>query len=102
MKILGVKIDNLYKTEIIKKVGLITWSASGKNLSELADKMRHQQGVEQVIAWGNELRICGTDAQSLQEAVDQNANFKWQQVGTSLEEVFIHLVNERAAEQGAS
>lgn len=89
-------------SDIIKKVGLITWSASGKNLPELAEKMRHQQGVEQVIAWGNELRICGTDAQLLQQAVDQNANFKWQQVGTSLEEVFIHLVNARATEKAIS
>jgi len=89
-------------SEIIKKVRLITWSASGKNLPELAEKMRHQQGVEQVISWGNELRVCGTDAQLLQQAVDEHADFKWQQVGTSLEEVFIHLVNERSTEKEIS
>ncbi|VVC75232.1 putative ABC transporter ATP-binding protein YbhF [Aquicella siphonis] len=85
--------------DIIKHVGLITWSASGKNLTTLADTMREQKGVEQVIAWGNELRICGTDAGLMQQAVDSQPGFTWQHVGTSLEEVFIHLVNERAAQK---
>lgn len=84
--------------DIIKKEQLTTLSARGKDLAELADKMRKQTGVEQVVAWGNELRICGTDPALLQKAAAQFPNFTWTPVETSLEEVFIHLVDERAAE----
>jgi ABC-2 type transport system ATP-binding protein len=84
-------------TDIIKQVNITTFAATGKNLAELADEMRRQQGVEQVIAWGNELRVCGGNAALLQQAVDTHPDFSWKQVGTSLEEVFVHLVNERAA-----
>lgn len=85
--------------DIIQRVGLTTWSATGKNLNALAVKMREQKGVEQVIAWGNELRICGMDPVVMQQVVDGQADYHWQKVGTSLEEVFIHLVNERAAQK---
>lgn len=82
--------------EITDQVGLITWSASGKSLAQLADDMRRQQGVEQVIAWGNELRICGVDSNLLQQAINQYPQYTWERSSTSLEEVFIHLVNQRS------
>jgi ABC-2 type transport system ATP-binding protein len=85
-------------SDIITKVGLITWSASGKNLAELAAKIQHEKGVEQVIAWGNELRVCGSNAELLQQAVNHYPNFAWHKINSSLEEVFIHLVNEREVE----
>lgn len=79
--------------EVIKKAGLITWSASGKGLADLAEQLRKQPGVLQVIAWGNDLRICGTDEKLLQQAISRFPNFTWKRVDTSLEEVFIHLVD---------
>lgn len=81
--------------DIIQQVGLITWSASGKGLIPLAKKIAHEPGVEQVVAWGNELRICGTNEQLIQQAVSRHPNFTWRKVESSLEEVFIHLVRER-------
>lgn len=87
---------------VIKKANLITWSASGKGLAGLAQELLKQPGVEQVIAWGNELRICGTDEDMLKKAIALFPGFDWKQVATSLEEVFIHLVGEeRAAEEKA-
>lgn len=86
--------------EIIQKVSLVTFAARGKNLAELANEMRNQRGVEQVIAWGNELRVCGKNENLLQQAIKTHSDYSWHQVGTSLEEVFIHLVNERSAENG--
>lgn len=85
--------------DIIKRVGLTTWSAEGKNLAELANDMRNQAGIDQVIPFGNELRICGSDADLLRQIVNDHPGFSWKQVGTSLEEVFIHLVNERPPEK---
>lgn len=80
--------------DIIKKVNLITWEASGEGLGKLAEDVGQYSGVEQVVAWGNELRICGTDVQLLEEAIGHFPNFSWRQVPASLEEVFIHLVQE--------
>lgn len=85
--------------EIINKVGLTTWSARGQKLAELAYQMRNQNGVEQVIAWGNELRVCGTNEKLMQQAVNKYSDHMWQLAATSLEEVFIHLVNERSADK---
>lgn len=90
-------------TEIIHQVGLTTWSAKGNDLIGLGKKMQGMPGVEQVVAWGNELRICGVNAHLLQQAIAQFPQYQWQQVGSSLEEVFIHMVDERsatAAEEG--
>ena len=88
-------------SDIIQRVGLITWSATGKDLPRLSAAIQDMPGVEQVIAWGNELRVCGTDAALLQKAVAKFPDYTWHKVGTSLEEVFIHLVSERALEDGA-
>ena len=65
---------------------------------KLGEQIEKEPGVEQVIAWGNELRVCGSDANQLKAAISHYPNYDWQLVGTSLEEVFIHLVDERAVE----
>lgn len=82
--------------EIIKQSGLIAWRASGNKLPELADSVRGAKGVDQVVIWGNELRICGTNEGMLRHVVDEHNNYHWQKTETSLEEVFIHLVSENA------
>lgn len=87
---------------IIKNVGLTTWAATGKDLHALNAAIRRDPGVDQVIAWGNELRVCGADAALLQKTIDQYSQYKWHKVGTSLEEVFIHLVSERAMENNTA
>lgn len=85
--------------EVINQAGLITWAAAGDNLVELRKNVENLPGVDQVIPWGNELRICGTDVNALQSVVTAFPQYRWQQVSTSLEEVFIHLVNERATKE---
>lgn len=82
--------------EIIKHSGLIAWRASGKNLPELADSVRGAKGVDQVVIWGNELRICGTNESLLRHVVETHDHHQWHKTETSLEEVFIHLVSENA------
>lgn len=85
-------------SEIIQKVNLITFAATGKGLATLRLEIENKPGVEQVVAWGNELRVCGRDAKLLQQAIDQFPDYTWKRVQTSLEEVFIHLVAIEAAE----
>lgn len=86
--------------EIIQQSGLYAWraSANGQPLVSLADQVRGQPGVLQVVIWGNELRICGTDQSLLKEVVDQHPDYLWHQAETSLEEVFIHLVGDHSEE----
>lgn len=82
--------------EIIKQSGLVAWRANGKKLPELADSVRGAKGVDQVVIWGNELRICGTDESMLRRVVSEHDNYQWHKTETSLEEVFIYLVSENA------
>lgn len=84
--------------DITKKVGLTSWSVTGKNLADLAEILRGESGIEQVIAWGNELRVCGEDAALLQKIVNKYPEYHWKKVTTSLEEVFVDLVNQRSKE----
>lgn len=79
--------------EIIKQSNLVTWRASGSKLTVLADAVRDQDGVEQVVIWGNELRICGQSETRLQKVMSAHKSYNWQRTETSLEEVFIHLVD---------
>lgn len=83
--------------DIIHQSQLITWAATGERLANLREALEKQPGVEQVVAWGNELRMCGTNEQSLEQAMARFPEYHWKKVTTSLEEVFIHLVNERSA-----
>ncbi|KTC65816.1 ABC transporter ATP-binding protein (plasmid) [Legionella adelaidensis] len=84
--------------DIIRKVDLTTWSAEGANVLKLAIEIEKEPEVEQVVPWGNALRISGTNGEYLDKLVKQYAQFKWEKVDTSLEEVFIHLVNERVSD----
>lgn len=87
---------------IIKHAGLTTWAAQGEGLAQLADTLRQQPGVQQVIAWGNELRICGTDGKLLDSVTKKFNQYTWKLVPTSLEEVFVSLVAEEADEKEQS
>lgn len=85
--------------EIIKKVNLTTYAATGADLTGLACKIEYEPGIDQVIAWGNELRICGADPQLVEQAIKKFPTYHWQRVATTLEEVFIHLVNVRTEQE---
>ncbi len=85
--------------EIIKHEGLITYSAHGTDIKALAAQLEKSSGVNQVTVWGNELRISGTNANALSQIAAQFPDYKWKEVPTSLETVFIHLVAERTNEQ---
>ena len=86
-------------TEIIQASHLITWAASGHELAKLRLQLQHEPGIEQIVAWGNELRLCGTNPAVMQTVMNRFPQFSWKEVNTSLEEVFIHLVEERTTEK---
>ena len=87
--------------EIVASQSLVAWSVEGPGLAALAPRLRALPAVDQVAAFGSELHVTGTDAATLDVAL---APFKsepgrtWQRIEPGLEDVFIHLMQSRAAQ----
>ena len=60
----------------------------------LAEKIRGQPGVEQVVAFGATLHVSGRDAAQLKKSVGpwMTGEYRWQQIESGLEDVFISLM----------
>jgi ABC-2 type transport system ATP-binding protein len=80
--------------EVINHVNLTTWSVSGPNLIRLAEQLRGRPGVQQAVAFGNELHVSGDDAASLVQAIlpFRKSPYQWREVRSGLEDAFIHLM----------
>jgi ABC-2 type transport system ATP-binding protein len=81
-------------SEVIAHGRLTTWSVTGPELNELARRLRGIEGVQQAVAFGSRLHVSGTDAAALEKAITplRLEPYKWQQIGSGLEDVFIHLM----------
>ncbi len=82
--------------EVVKTAGLTTWEVTGENLPALAAKIRGQPGVEQVVAFGSTLHVSGRDAAKLRASINpwMTGAYRWEQVESSLEDVFISLMEK--------
>jgi ABC-2 type transport system ATP-binding protein len=80
--------------EVIDHVDLTTWSVSGPNLIRLAEQLRGRPGVQQAVAFGNELHVSGDDAAALEQAIApfRKEPYEWQEIRSGLEDAFIHLM----------
>jgi ABC-2 type transport system ATP-binding protein len=89
--------------EVVERAGLTTWSVSGRDLHQLAVKLRERPGVEQAVAFGNELHVSGPDAAALERAVEpmRTGEYQWRQVESGLEDVFIHLMESATKREEA-
>jgi len=81
-------------TDVVKAGGLTTWEVFGDNLSVLADQLRGQPGVEQVVAFGLSLHVSGRDAEKLHASAApfMVAPWRWTRIESGLEDVFISLM----------
>ncbi len=81
--------------EIVKNAGLSTWEVAGPDLWELAEQLRALPAVEQVVAFGNTLHVSGRRADQLEAnlAPWRTERYRWQRVESSLEDVFITLMD---------
>jgi ABC-2 type transport system ATP-binding protein len=63
---------------------------------ELAAKLRGAPGVRQAVAFGNTLHVSGDDEQALDRAIDpfRVEPFTWRRASSSLEDVFIHMMDQ--------
>jgi ABC-2 type transport system ATP-binding protein len=80
--------------EVVKAAGLTTWEVAGPDLPVLAEKIRGQPGVEQVVAFGTTIHVSGRDAAALRNTLESRmtAAYRCQPIESGLEDVFISLM----------
>jgi ABC-2 type transport system ATP-binding protein len=82
--------------EVIAQSRLITWSAAGPGLHELAQELRRLPGVSMVVPFGSTLHVSGTDERALQQALapyQARADLEWRRIEPGLEDVFIRMMD---------
>ncbi|MFZ5428580.1 MAG: ATP-binding cassette domain-containing protein [Thermodesulfobacteriota bacterium] len=82
--------------EVVAGRGLTTLEISGPGLYELARAIKELPGIEQVAHFGNTLHVSGPDAALMEKSLApfRNGPQRFREVDTSLEEVFISMMNE--------
>jgi len=83
--------------EVVSGAKLSTWEVAGPDLAKLANELRKLPGIEQVVAFGNTLHVSSHQGEALRAAIQpwMKPPYRWNQVESSLEHVFISLM-ERA------
>jgi len=85
--------------QMIENSDLTTFSVTADKdagLHELSERLKQQPGVDQVVAFGNTLHVSGRDKALLEQAVApfKASPYRWSVIETSLEEVFIDLMQQ--------
>ncbi len=81
--------------EVVLGANLTTYEISGPQLHRLADQLRGQPGVEQVVAFGNTLHVSGRNARPLHQslALARSDPYHCRAITSGLEDVFISLMD---------
>jgi ABC-2 type transport system ATP-binding protein len=82
--------------EVIAAANLVTWEITGPALHQVADALRGQPGIEQVVPFGNTLHVTGHDAAKLEAALAplrSRSTHKLDRIPSGLEDVFISLMD---------
>ncbi|ESQ92010.1 multidrug ABC transporter ATP-binding protein [Asticcacaulis sp. AC460] len=82
--------------DIIDQSGLYTFVAEGTGVRELMERLRGKPGADHVAYFGNALHVSGGDLNALKGLIarEQVAGVTWRQARPSLEDVFIHLMDQ--------
>ena len=85
--------------EVVAQVHLATWSVTGPNLLELAEKLRALPRVQQAVVFGTMLHVSSDNASALEHAIApfRKPDYDWPQISSGLEDVFIHLIDHAPA-----
>lgn len=81
---------------IIHVSKLISWQVRGPDVLSLAKKLKSLPGLSQIAAFGNVLRVSGTDAALIEHSIApfKTAEYQWQKITPSLEDVFVALISD--------
>jgi ABC-2 type transport system ATP-binding protein len=88
--------------EVVASQSLVAWEVEGPGLPALAARLRALPGVDQVAAFGASLHVAGADAARLDAAlapVRAEPGRTWRRIPPGLEDVFIHLMQDRTARE---
>jgi ABC-2 type transport system ATP-binding protein len=94
-----------YAADIVAEQALHTWTIHGERLTELSDQLRRAPGVDQTVAFGAALHVSGRDAAQLEKTVREFSAAQGLRVEpseTSLEDVFIYMMNHSKNNAGAA
>ncbi len=82
--------------EVVEKANLTTWAVTGPDVLKLQQKLSENPAVEQAAPFGNALHVSGDDPDALEDAIApfRTEQYKWRQVESGLEDVFIHLMEK--------
>jgi ABC-2 type transport system ATP-binding protein len=81
--------------EVIGSASLATWAVTGPDLGALAEALRGQTGVEQVVPFGNTIHVSGRDAAALEATLARLCarGQEFARTPSCLEDVFIGLMD---------
>jgi ABC-2 type transport system ATP-binding protein len=79
--------------QVIADAGLVTYTVVTDRPGEVARRLAGAPGVDQVAPFGTTLHVTGTDRAALEAAL-RAAGVEWQTADTSLEDVFIRLMDQ--------
>jgi ABC-2 type transport system ATP-binding protein len=81
--------------EVVGRARLTTWVVSGPDLLPVANALRGQPGVEQIVAFGTTLHVSGRDPATLEAAIARvrDQRHEWKLARPGLEDVFISLMD---------
>ena len=81
--------------DVIQRARLTTWSVTGPDLLQLAERFRDNPAVEQAVVFGTMLHVSGPDAAALEEAIApfRRPPYEWRRIESGLEDVFIHFMD---------
>jgi len=82
--------------DVIQRARLTTWSVTGPDLAQLAERFRDHPAVEQAVAFGTMLHVSGPDAAALEQAIApfRRPPYEWRRIESGLEDVFIHFMDQ--------
>jgi len=84
--------------ELLENSGLSTWIISGEGMDGLAKALRSLPGVDQVVPFGNTLHVSTRNPDLFERSTSayRDKDYQWVRTETSLEEVFIDLMQKKA------
>lgn len=89
--------------EIISRSKLITFECEGKDTGAIAHQLAKRDGVLSASAFGNSLHVGGLDRGALERAIaPYRTSFAWKESPPSLEDVFIHFMNNQKDDRYSS
>lgn len=86
--------------QVIANAGLTTFEVSGPNLPIVAARLRSAPGIDQAIAFGTNLHISGAEPGAIERELAglHEPAIRWRKIESSLEDVFIHLMDSHTRE----